>query len=53
MHRHVVAMFVKICAVVIFYHTLLSLGHESCVEKTTTAKKLAQEEGISIQEAER
>ena len=38
---------------VAIYHALLSLRYESCTAKTIAAKKLAQEEGISIWEAER
>ena len=54
MHRHVVEVFVMLCVVVCFsYHALLSLKYESCMAKTTTTKKLAQETGISVREAER
>ena len=35
------------------YHALLGLHYESCLAKTTNTKKLAQEVGISVREAER
>ena len=54
MHRYVVTLFYDIlCSCNFSYHALLSLRHESHAAKTTTVKKLSQEEGISIQEAER
>ena len=42
-----------LCCCSFSYHALLSLHYESCPVKTTAAKKLAQETGISVREAER
>ena len=41
------------CCCYFSYHTLLSLKYTSQTAKTTAAKELAQEMGISILEAER
>ena len=51
MHRYVVAVFVMFCVIVILVTThYLDLRYH--MAKTFTAKKLAREEAMSIQEAE-
>ena len=41
------------CCCCFSYHALLSLHYKSCPAKTAVTKKLAQEAGISVREAER
>ena len=54
MHRHAVAVFVMLSVTCHFsYHVLLSLKYENCTVKTAAAKRLAEEKGISVREAER